>query len=109
MLSHETRTTSESLSIVGRAGHWRPVLPGLLIHVGCGLLACLITPIVMGSNIWPIAAAFWGVIIIPVGALTGALIGWLVKGWRRPPALAALMMSGVILAFAAGMLIAATR
>jgi hypothetical protein len=75
------------------------------IHAACVAVACIVTPLVMGSNLWPIAAAFWVVITVPAGLLTGAAIGWAVRKRSAVVLWTVLVATGVALAIAVGMII----
>lgn len=65
------------------------------IHV-CALVAtCFITPIAMGSNLWPIAGVFWSAIAAPVGGVIGAVIGLLVRRMPRGAAMGVIAVSTI--------------
>ena len=81
-----------------------PIVQGLLIHVGCVLAACVVVPLAMGSNIWPIAAVFWAVLSVPVACGTGALTGLLLRKTDSSTATWALIITGAAVAIAVGII-----
>jgi peptidoglycan/LPS O-acetylase OafA/YrhL len=85
------------------------IMVGLAIHSLCALITCFVVPLAMNSNIWPIAGVFWSVFAVPAAMLTGAATGWLVKQLRQPVAISALIVTGVVLAIATGIIIANNR
>ena len=86
-----------------------PIFRGMAIHAGCVLIACIATPLAMGSNIWPIAGAFWGVLATPVAVATGAATGAALRKCSRPVALGGVIITGIALAVIAGIVISNNR
>jgi len=89
-----------------RAPGW---LIGIAVHGACVLVTCFGVPLAMGSNLWPIAGVFWSVLTLPVAAGTGAVCGWLVRKQRGAVAVPSLVVTGVTLAAALGVLISMNR
>jgi len=52
-----------------------PVAQGALICAGLALVGCGAGSLATGSNLWPIAAAFWAVPAVPIAAVIGAITG----------------------------------
>lgn len=86
-----------------------PVIRGMAIHAGCVLIACIATPLAMGSNIWPIAGVFWSVLAAPVAVATGAATGALLRNRSRPVALGGVIVTGIALGVTAGFVISQNR
>jgi len=72
-----------------------PVVLGIVIHGACALFTSMLVPLVLGSNIWPIAGVFWGALTAPPAAGLGALIGWIGSERRRGPLTAVLVGTGL--------------
>ncbi|MGH7130866.1 MAG: hypothetical protein ACREJO_02850 [Phycisphaerales bacterium] len=85
------------------------VIRGMAIHAGCVVIACVVTPLAMGSNIWPIAAVFWVVVSLPVALGTGAAMGGLLRRCSLPVALGGVIATGIALAVIAGIVISQNR
>jgi hypothetical protein len=81
------------------------VLMSAGLHVGCTALTSFALPILMGSNIWPIAGVFWSALTVPAGALLGAGVGALVRSQPRSKALALACLTAIALSVAVGVLI----
>lgn len=84
-------------------------LVGMAIHPACVLPTCFGVPLAMNSNIWPIAGVFWSVMTVPVAAGTGALTGWLLRKARPRVAIPILVVTGIVVAIATGVVMANNR
>lgn len=78
------------------------ILSGIAIHAAFAVITCSVIPVVMGSNIWPIAAVAWSVSTVPFAMGTGAFAGWVARRLPRSIALAGLVLSGLALATVIG-------
>jgi hypothetical protein len=84
------------------------VVIGLLIFSGCAVTACFAGPLAMNSNIWPIAGVFWSALCVGPAAGIGALLGWLLRRWKRADAIRLLAGFAFVLAFVLAIVIANT-
>ncbi len=75
-----------------------PVVQGALICAAFVFTACIAGPVILGSNIWPIAAAIWSVPAVLIGAGIGALTGWVVRNTVRATARIMIIVTGIVLA-----------
>ena len=111
---HDVPPTSPGPVPITPATRLHPIARGVMMHCGCVLLACFVVPLAMNSNIWPIAGVFWSVLTVPVGAGTGALTAWLLgglggRGLRPQLATGLLVITGLLVATAVGVIIANNR
>ena len=81
----------------------------LLIHAMLMVVTCFIVPLAMDSNIWPIAGLFWSVLCVPVAAVFGAIIGWLLRRRSMAVAMTVAIITAAGLAMAAGAIIMNNR
>jgi peptidoglycan/LPS O-acetylase OafA/YrhL len=82
---------------------------GMMIHAAFVAGACLVTPLAMNSNIWPIAAVFWSVLTVPPALAIGALAGLLLRRWPRRPAIVTLLVLGAAMALIVAFIMANNR
>lgn len=61
-------------------------------------VAGVVSPMILGSNIWPIAAAIWSVLTVPLGVGVGAVTGFVVRNSGRTTANAVMIVTGNVLA-----------
>jgi peptidoglycan/LPS O-acetylase OafA/YrhL len=73
-------------------------LVGMAIHGGCVFMACLIVPLAMQFNLWPISIVIWTVLTVPPALATGALTGWVLRKLRPSVAISALVFTGIAIA-----------
>ena len=85
------------------------VLVSAGVHAGCLALTSFIVPILMGSNIWPIAGVFWSALTMPVGALAGAGIGAMLRSQPRPMAMKIAWFTAIAMSAVAGIIISQNR
>ncbi len=104
MFNAPPTTQGPMSSSAGRDGGVPLPIFGLNICSGIVMAACLAVPIAAGSNLWPIAAAFWGVLTVPPAAAVGALAGWLLKKQHYKTAKIVLGALGLVMAVGAGLM-----
>jgi len=82
---------------------------GSLLHGLVMVVTCFIVPLAMDSNIWPIAGVFWCVLCVPVAAVFGAIVGWLLRKRSMAVAMTVTVITAAALAVAAGAIIMNNR
>ena len=82
---------------------------GSLVHGLVMVVTCVVVPLAMNSNIWPIAGVFWSALCVPVAAIFGAIVGWLLRKRSTAVGMAVAGITAVLLAAAAGAIIANNR
>lgn len=97
---------SESSEAPQQAG---PAVRGAVTCAALVGAACLIMPLLLKSNIWPIAAVFWAVPSVPVAAAVGALVGLATKRLRTGDSRIVLLTTGAALAVVLAVLMANSR
>ena len=96
--------TTQGPVIAPKSPGMPPILQGALIDAGCVMATCFIVPLVMESNIWPIAGVFWSVLSVPVAAGAGALTGFLVRKRDRASGKLAMIAVGMVLSIVIGVI-----
>ena len=104
MFNAPPTTPGPMSSSAGRDGGVPLPIFGLNICSGIVMAACLAVPIAAGSNLWPIAAVFWGMLTVPPAAAVGALAGWLLKRQHRKTAKIVLGAIGLVMAVGVGLM-----
>jgi|RhiMethySRZTD1v2_1073278.scaffolds.fasta_scaffold31189_7 hypothetical protein len=97
---------------------WPPAagsIPRSMVLVSAGVhavwlaMTSFIVPLLMGSNIWPIAGVFWSVLTVPVGALAGAGLGAMLRSQPRPTAMKVAWFTAIAMSAIAGVIISQNR
>lgn len=92
-----------------RAPRLNNILLGMIIHAAIVAVPCFAVPLAMDSNIWPIAGVIWSVLTMPVALVTGAIAGLATRRWRRGAASTVIIITGLAVAIAAGIIISHNR